>query len=127
MANLLRDGEQWLAGMMIAHAADTVLYVRGSESVSLAATIGKTDFEIASDFGVETYVSRDFLILTSDLILSAQVVLPQKGDKIEEPVGDAALSIKVYEVMAPASEPVWRYSDPHQKMLRVHTKHVETK
>jgi hypothetical protein len=44
-------------------------------------------------------------------------VVPLRGDKI----GDDGL---VYEVMAPAGQQVWRWSDPFGKAYRIHTKKV---
>ena len=31
----------------------------------------------------------------------------------------------IYEVLAPAGHPVWRYDDPYRQMIRVHTKLIK--
>ena len=48
--------------------------------------------------------------------------MPQRGDRIRETQGQ---QVFVYEVTAPGKEPVWRYSDPYRKTLRVHTKQTD--
>ncbi len=90
----------------------------------MPATIGRTEFEIAGDYGViERVESRDFLVLTEDLVLVGNATLPERGDRIRETRGTTTY---VYEVMAPGQEPHWRYSDPYRKTLRIHTKQIAT-
>ena len=66
--------------------------------------------------------SRDFLILTADLVLAGAATLPQRGDRIKETSGD---KVYVYEVLAPGKEPHYRFSDPYRKTLRIHSKQVD--
>lgn len=65
------------------------------------------------------YTDRDFIVAAEDLVFSGQTILPQRGDKIREMRGTQTF---IYEVSAPAGEPEWRWSDPHNKLLRIHTK-----
>ena len=124
MADLLEQGLGWLDDQRHAHMTRTVTYERGVDSVSLDATIGRTEFEQVEESGiVQKLESRDFLVRAADLVLAAQVTLPRAGDRVRETAGGQTF---VYEVMAPGSEPPWRYSDPYRRALRVHTKHVET-
>ncbi len=124
MADLLEQGAQFLDDQRHAHMTRTVVYLRGGSFVEVVATVGQTTFEQADEFGgIQRLESRDFLIRTGELILDSEVVLPQAGDRIDETVGD---QVFVYEVMAPGSEPPFRYSDPYRKALRIHTKHVAT-
>ncbi|MBT8207543.1 MAG: hypothetical protein KJO18_04660 [Acidimicrobiia bacterium] len=124
MADLLEQGAQFLDDQRHAHMTRTIVYLRGGSVVEVAATVGQTTFEQADEFGgIQRLESRDFLIRTGELILDSAVALPQAGDRIRETVGDQAF---VYEVMAPGSEPPFRYSDPYRKALRIHTKHVAT-
>ena len=124
MADLLQTANQWLAGQQRAHASQEVTYQRGVDSATLLATIGRTVFELQDAKGfIQKTESRDYLITTSDLVLDDQAVLPQRGDKIIETVGDQTFT---YEVLAPGKEPVWRYSDPYRTQLRIHTKHIGT-
>jgi hypothetical protein len=124
MPDLLRTASDWLEDMRTEHASGTVTYRRDADSALLAATIGRTLFEVDDGFGVlQKYESRDFLVLAADLVLAGSPVLPKAGDRIDETAGTTT---HVYEVMAPGKEPPWRYSDPYRKTIRIHTKQVET-
>ncbi|HOA75214.1 MAG TPA: hypothetical protein PL151_09530 [Phycisphaerae bacterium] len=124
MPDLLETGSNWLENQRHQHMTRTVLYQRGTDTVELAATIGRTAFEQADEFGViHRTESRDFLVRTADLMLATVQTLPKAGDRISETAGDQTF---VYEVMAPGNEPPWRYSDPYRRTLRIHTKHVAT-
>jgi hypothetical protein len=120
MGNLLETGAVWLESMRTKYLSKSVMYCRGGESVILPATIGRTVFEVERETGAyEPYESRDFLINASDLILSGEPVLPVRGDLIKE---TAEGKVYEYEVMAPGSEPCWRWSDAYRHTLRIHTK-----
>jgi hypothetical protein len=124
MADLLATANEWLASQQRAHASREVSYQRGALSATLLATIGRTVFELQDAKGfIQKTESRDYLITTSDLVLAGQTVLPERGDKIVETVGNQTFT---YEVLAPGREPVWRFSDPFRTQLRIHTKHVGT-
>lgn len=115
MPDLLKQGSDWLESQRHAHLAHEVVYTRGAQAVTLLATVGRTQFDLADDTGVlQRIESRDFLVRASDLTLGE----PLAGDRIT----DGA----VYEVMAPGGgEAPWRYSDPYRRTLRIHTKLVE--
>jgi len=124
VADLLEQGASWLDDQRHAHMTRTVTYVRGGESVGVQATIGRTVFEQADEFGVvHKTESRDYLIRAEDLVLGGLVATPKRGDQIRETDGESTF---VYEVLSPGDEPVFRYSDPYRKALRVHTKHTAT-
>ena len=126
MADLLDRASAWLDGMRVKHASRLVLYQRGAASVSISAGIGRTTFQIDNGSGViETFESRDFLILTSDLVLGGLTTLPKVGDRIREPGGGDSTSY-IYEVLAPGTEPAFRFSDPYRRTLRIHTKQIGT-
>jgi hypothetical protein len=61
------------------------------------------------------------LIQPADLVIAGSQVLPERGDTIRETQNG---NVYIYEVMAPGSEPHWRWSDPHRKLLRIHTKQI---
>jgi len=106
----------WLEAQRKKHLSIPVIYRRGRITVELPATIGKTVFKIQDEYGrIVHYESRDYLISSSDLVIKGPVTLPQKGDEIIE-------NGFIYEVMAPANEPEWRYSDTYRQTLRIHTK-----
>ncbi len=122
MADLLQDASAWLEQQRTRHAAHVVIYVRGSRSLEILATVGKTVFEAEDGYGVLIrHESRDFLILADNLILDGQMFVPQRGDQIQEIHGSTTFT---YEVTAPGKEPAWRYSDPYRKTVRIHTQQI---
>ncbi|MCC6907188.1 MAG: hypothetical protein IT430_04535 [Phycisphaerales bacterium] len=124
MTDLLSQGLSWLEDQRHQHLTRMVTYQRGGSEVELPATIGRTVFEQDDHVGGLTRIeSRDFLIRAVDLVLAAETTLPQPGDRIIE---TDAVATYTYEVMAPGSEPPWRYSDVNRLTLRIHTKHVAT-
>ena len=123
MADLLEQGSAWLEEQRVQHMSRAVTYWRGEDSMAVQATIGRTVFEVDDGMGIlEKIESRDFLILTIDLVLGGQTTLPQRGDRIKETQND---KVYIYEVLAPGNEDCWRYSDPYRKTLRIHTKQVD--
>jgi hypothetical protein len=76
------------------HMSQSVVYVRDADSVTVPATIGRTEFEIDDGQGlIQKYESRDFLIQTADLILDGSATLPERGDLIRETQGDHDLCL----------------------------------
>jgi len=122
MPDLLEHGAAWLEDQRTRHMSRMVTYLRGNDSVNVAATIGRTVFEQTDEYGVLHRIeSRDFLVRADALVIAGASVLPQAGDRIRETVGS---QIFTYEVMAPGGEPPWRYSDAYRNTLRIHTKLV---
>jgi len=109
----------WLINKIDAEESHSVLYERGALSVTLNATPGRTEYQKMDQSGVVTdFQTRDFIVTASDLILDGAVVLPVRGDTITDTAGTAA----VYEVLPIEGEQPYRFSDPLQRMLRIHTK-----
>jgi len=123
MGDLLDDGLAWLAEQLKAHASRTVVYRRGTSEVTVQALVGRTLLKLDDGYGGVRmeWTDRDFVIAADDLVLGGEKTLPQRGDQVRETVDGQAL---VYEVLAPGSEPEWRWSDPHRRLLRIHTKQV---
>jgi hypothetical protein len=115
MADLLEQASAWLQDQRTRHLTRTVTYRRGASSSLVAATVGKTVFDLDDGGGAVLRVeSRDYLILAADLSQGT----PQAGDRIVD-------QGVVYEVANFGSEPAWRYSDPYRRTLRIHTKQVD--
>lgn len=120
MTDLLETGLDYLARWQQAHHSQQVVYTRGAASITLTATLGRSEFEQVGDaVGLVRYESRDFLIAAADLVLASGAVLPAEGDRI-------TWAGQIYEVMAPGGAPAWRHCDPYNKRLRIHTKCVGT-
>lgn len=120
MPDLIADGAVWLADQRKTHLAREIEYVTGATSVTVQATIGRTDFELVGEGGImERTESRDFIVATGDLTAA-----PSRGDQIRETVGP---TVYVFEVMAPvASAPPWRWADAARTAYRIHTRLVGT-
>src|ERR1041384_4981025 len=122
MTDLLGRGGAFLADQRTRHMSRTVTYQRGSDSVSVMATVGKTEGTVAREHGVaESYQVRDYLILAKDLILSGLPILPQAGDKIFEADIDAGFTYTFQVCPPPGSEPCYRESGGYHLTLRIHT------
>ena len=113
MGDLLRQGSQWLEQMRTAHCSSPVEYRRPLDAVTMNATYGKTDFEVADESGLKigSHV-WDFLILADALGFE-----PEAGDVI---VADG----RRFEVMNLGGDGCWRWSDPYRQTYRIHTKDI---
>jgi len=118
--DLLELGSSWLDDQRKRFLSHTVTYQRGGNTADLQATIGRTIFKLVDGYGAVVRIeSRDFLITAADLVIADTTVLPERGDRIREAVGE---QVFIYEVLAPSDEPHFRYSDPYRRTLRIHTK-----
>jgi hypothetical protein len=107
------------------HASREVVYQRGPDTVTVQATIGRTLLKLDDGFGgvLLQWTDRDFLIPSAMLVIGGQPILPERGDLIHE-VQDS--TEYTYEVLAPGSEPPWKWSDLYRSLLRIHTKQIRT-
>jgi hypothetical protein len=116
-----------LAGMQAALAAAgrPVTIRRGaSASVARACAGAIRGQALTEDGRVIEFESRDYLMPAASYAFDAVAVEPQRGDRVEEPIG---LVTQVYEVAPPGpGDNCFRYMDPQRQWLRVHTKHVST-
>jgi hypothetical protein len=113
----------WLTSQLQAHASRPIVYVRGPNQLALCATPGRSE-AATLDFGEAfrvTYTDRDYLIPADRLRIGGAATLPRAGDLIREEI---AGELHEFEVMAEAGIPPWRYSDPHHRLLRIHTKQI---
>lgn len=123
MADVFATGFAWLASQMSAHAASDVTYSRAGESqvleVTVAATEGSTPYDVTDANGqLTSFVATDFLISPALLVLDAELVEPQPGDRIEKADGST------FEVMKPGDTiPCFALVD-HGSRYRIHTKRV---
>ena len=119
MPNILGKAADWLERQRHQHLTTAVWFEREGKRIGLAATIGRTRFESTDEYGRVLHTeSRDFLVRAADLMIDGTAVLPRPGDLIIE--GDLH-----YEVMSPAGEPEWRWSDVNRSTLRIHTKQID--
>ncbi len=113
MVDLLRKGSEWLEQQRAAYCSSPVEYRRDAEEYLVQATKGKTEYEVADDYGatIGSHVV-DFLIMADELGLK-----PEPGDVI---TSDGRRN----EVMPFGTEGCWRWSDPNLITMRIHTKEV---
>ena len=123
MGDLLRQGSQWLAGVLSRHAASPVTYSRpvsgGGDLVELpvAATLGKTDCEKPDEYGLPVgATATDFLVVDAEF--TATFGEPTIGDRI------ATDDDAVYEVLELPGQGCWRWTDGFGSLLRIHTKRI---
>lgn len=122
MADLLQQGDQFIADMRKSHVSRDVTYEPAAGgSVGVAATIGRTMFEVSQvgEGMFEPWESRDFIIAVGDLAAE-----PKEGDIIKEPIG--ATHVATYKVLAPRGVPGWKWCDASRTGYRIHTKHQRT-
>jgi hypothetical protein len=123
MGDLLRQGSQWLAGVLKQHASSPVIYSRppadeedDTVELEIAATLGKTDYEKLDQYGIPVGAqATDFLVSAADF--TATFGEPQVGDRV---VADGA----VYEVLELPGQGCWRWSDGFGNTMRIHTKRI---
>jgi len=112
--NLLVAGIDSLRDDLNRVAAERVVYApaaRGAAPVECDAVVGRTVFRQDSPNGTAIRTeTRDFLFGADAL-----GVEPRRGDRI-------AWGGRVWEVQGVGGEPVWRWSDPQHRALRVHAK-----
>lgn len=123
MRDLMESGAALLNRMRKADLARTVTYVRGDDSVQLAATASRPDFVLSDGTPVALELERrDYVFPTADLVLDDSPALPQEGDQIVDTINGVE---RTYEVMAEeAGTQPYRLAGPDQSILRVHTKLV---
>ena len=120
---MLEQAAGWLDGQRVAHMSRTVSYVRGAESVELAATLGSTTYEVTDDAGATVQAkATDFIISADALVLGGETVKPEPGDRINVPAGEKVL---VFEVMDLGGAGHYRLADPYGKAWRIHAKQVD--
>lgn len=114
--NLLAAGIDSLRGDLAKVASDAVVYTpsaAGSAQIATRAVVGKTVFAQTAPSGTSVRTeTRDFLFDADALSVE-----PKRGDRI-------AWGGRTWEVQGVGGEPVWRWSDPQHRALRVHAKLV---
>lgn len=125
MPDMLRDALAFLTEQLATHAARTVTYEQDGEAVEVRATFGRKLLRLADEFGSTRieWTDMDFLIPATDLAIADVPITPRRGDRVRVSEED---EVQTFEVLPFGNEPPWRWSDPHQSMYRIHTKHIGT-
>lgn len=100
-------------------AGDAVTYRRKLATAALTQVVrGKTDADIAtheSEFAL-TFTAIDFLVAKAQLT-AASLFPPKQGDTITDATG-------TFEVTNTPAGECFRYSDPAESQVRIHTKQI---
>jgi hypothetical protein len=121
MRDLLAQGAAWLTLQLQRHASRPVTYRRGTEQVTVLATIGRKAFEVETGEGKVYLRSCDFLIPRVALRLAGHNILPERGDRI---VVDFGSGDATFEILPSTGLQPWEFSDPYETLLRIHTERV---
>lgn len=122
---LLENGERWLRQKLKLIDEVSVAYRRGEETITLTATIGKTEREQQNhqDGFVGRAQVRDFLIDCDQILFDGVVSDPQTDDAIIETENGTAY---VYRITSPGgSEPAFNYSTRQRLTWRIHTELID--
>ena len=116
MSDLLGDALSWFQRQQRTVCAEAITYSRGSDSVAINATVGRSDiFASDEEAGVQfTDDMRDFIIDVADLVLSESAVTPQRNDTITQ--GTLTWTV------LPRIDVCFRYADPQRTAYRVYAK-----
>lgn len=121
MADLFQTGSSWLATQLANYASQSVTLKRGTQSASISATPGgKIELQEAD---TEFYVERqqlDWLITAAAYKVAGVAVEPKRADILEWTTGGVTHK---FVVTAQGNEPVYRFSDRHRVLYRVHTEY----
>lgn len=122
MTNVLQDGAAWLGGQLKDHVGLSVVYQRGTSTVSITATASLHRYEVvdAEGFGI-TMLSRDYIVQAADLIINGSEVSPRPGDRIVETIRSVS---QTYEVMAIGQMKEYEPLDTDGVLLKIHTKRI---
>lgn len=119
MIDQIAAGMAWLADQAAEHLAESIVYTRGVNSVTLQATRGRTGVDVAGEDGHYLRVERsDFSFAAADLVLGGLHALPRRGDRIAATRAGTAQQL---EVVPLPGEDVYRWNDQHGISLRVFT------
>lgn len=123
--NRFDRGVEQLKRRLKVDAKVTITYHRGNDSIPITTSwFGGQLFRVISEGNSRVeWSDRDFMIPVEDLIFSNVRVTPQRGDWLTvttiDPTGEER-----YEVAAPEGERPWRFSDPQNRLYRIHTKRM---
>lgn len=119
MVDMMNSACAWLNEQRNKFSAAMIQYRRGTNTLPLSATRGRTVFRYNDQFGRSIREERrDFLINVADLMIDGAIATPRHGDTIID--GNFT-----YEVIAPNKEPVWKYADAYRRSYRVHTNLID--
>jgi len=123
---MLAEALAFLTEQLSANVSQLVTYARDDRSVDVPATLGRKVLKVDDGAGGIRimWTDMDFLIPAASLILpgDTEPLTPAEGDQVFIVM---PYDVQRFEVFPFGNEPPWRWSDPKQTMLRVHTKYID--
>lgn len=127
VGSLLNNAASTLWPRLKAAGSQTIRFTRGAGSVVLDAVPGTTRHQIVTiDGQISKVQTQDWLVLSSELVVAAVAVKPQRGqDKIELLTETTPRTVvRTFKVNHPGGLEPYRYSDPYRTIMRIHTTEV---
>jgi len=122
MANLLRKGAAMLNRTLGTGASDCVVYQRGLVQADWHASIGATEFQSEDEGEVNnSWTSRDYIGDAAELVAGGITMPPLAGDQVIEVIRGQTVTHEL--MLMPGTQP-FRFCDPGECRVRVHTKEV---
>lgn len=116
--DMIKTGQAWLARQLKEHLSQSATYRRGSTSIAIQVTVGRTLDGLGMPFGGAQIrrIDKDFIATAADLTLG----VPISGDWID--IDEQGVTHR-YQVVqpdegVPVSEPV----DAYGYQIRIHAK-----
>jgi len=116
MSNLLEDGAIELRRTLLEYAANSIVYSRGVQQVTLDAVLGSSLLRITKED--VTYLLKTELDVFMNPTDMGVMFPPQKGDRV-------TVLGYTYEVLHLPGENIYDHEDQFQELIRVHTKRVK--
>lgn len=101
-----------------------VTFIKGANSIPMVAMLGSQMLKTTDGLG-QTKIERtdrDFIILVSYFVMNDEPFRPVSDNTILLPTDWPGYTSGKYRVSAPSGEAVWRFSDPFETLIRIHTK-----
>lgn len=104
-------------------------YIIGANVLPMIATLGSQLLKSSDGMGNVKMerTDRDFIIAATYLVLDGKQFLPVRGHVINLPVAFQGYVAGKYEVAMINKDAPWRWADPFNKLVRIHTRFVEFK
>lgn len=120
---MIQRGLAWLDSQLTEHVSQLVTYRRGEESVDVYATFGPKLLKLTDEFGGirMEWTDMDFTFAWAGVAFATGPAYPVRGDEIDLTVGDDTHTFQVFPF---GTEPPYRWCDPNQVRVRVHTKRI---
>ncbi len=125
--SLIEDGLAMLNEVLEAEASETFTYVRGNDTFSFVAVLGRPLPVTVTPVGVPTpdplKSERVFIVQASELAINDTPITPETTDKIRETISGVTYEYKVEKPLAGGQ--AWSYVDGYrgpQARISINTK-----